>query len=235
MTWYYYGAKTQLGKHYPKPLYDTIIEPFAGSAGYAQRYRNDPGRKVILVEKDPLVADLWRWMQTMTAEEILGLPTPIEGEYCDDPLLDRLVKMAAASNGVSRMTGPLKVPKRVVAVWPGMLKRMADRVDAVRDWKIIEGDYTRAPKKKATWFIDPPYQVTTPTKMKTAFPKGQGYRHNLLDYDALRDWVRGLKGQVIVCEQEGADWLAGFESLKMAPDSQGKARHEVFVTWHREK
>ena len=32
---YYYGRKKQIAKYYPEPKYDTIVEPFAGSAAYS--------------------------------------------------------------------------------------------------------------------------------------------------------------------------------------------------------
>ena len=31
----WFGSKWSASKHYPRPLYDTIVEPFAGGAGYA--------------------------------------------------------------------------------------------------------------------------------------------------------------------------------------------------------
>jgi len=31
----YFGSKARIGNKYPKPIYDTIIEPFAGAAGYS--------------------------------------------------------------------------------------------------------------------------------------------------------------------------------------------------------
>lgn len=34
----YGGGKWLLAKHYPKPRYKTLIESFAGSAGYAMHY-----------------------------------------------------------------------------------------------------------------------------------------------------------------------------------------------------
>ena len=45
----YYGSKYIRAPLYPRPRYDIIIEPFAGSACYATRRHNR--RKVILVEK----------------------------------------------------------------------------------------------------------------------------------------------------------------------------------------
>src|SRR3990167_8941757 len=47
--WTYYGGKWKVGPRYPVPLHDTIIEPFAGAAGYSLRYFD---RKIILIEKD---------------------------------------------------------------------------------------------------------------------------------------------------------------------------------------
>ena len=35
---YYYGRKQKIFGKYPKPQFDTIIEPFAGSAAYSMNY-----------------------------------------------------------------------------------------------------------------------------------------------------------------------------------------------------
>ena len=53
-----------------------------------------------------------------------------------------------------------------------------------------------------TWFIDPPYQ--------RANKRGYRYRLNEFDYSVLREMVLHVAAnghQVIVCEQDGADWL----------------------------
>jgi site-specific DNA-adenine methylase len=36
----YYGSKWRAARAYPPPLHRQIVEPFAGSAGYALRYRS---------------------------------------------------------------------------------------------------------------------------------------------------------------------------------------------------
>lgn len=236
---YYYGAKNQLAKHYPAPSWGTIIEPFAGSAGYSQFWRKTI-RQAILIEKDERVVELWHQLLRMTPEAILALPTPEVGAYYDQPM-DMLIKMAAASNGVSAMAGPLACPKRVVGVWPGMLRRMAARVDDLRNWVVIHGDYTDSIDyvqrhypvgSRFTWFIDPPYQPRATTS-KAWTPLGAGYRGAGLDYAALGAWVDELPGQVIVCEQEGADWHPGFRPLRVNQDSQGRFSQEVIATWER--
>ena len=38
-----------------------------------------------------------------------------------------------------------------------MRDRVARQVEYIKHWRIIEGDYSLAPNRKATWFVDPPY------------------------------------------------------------------------------
>ncbi|MFL6862652.1 MAG: hypothetical protein ACJ8DZ_06610, partial [Allosphingosinicella sp.] len=58
-------------KLYPAPRYNTIIEPFAGSAGYSLRYHE---RTVILYEIDPVVVAVWKYLIGVTPREILAIP-----------------------------------------------------------------------------------------------------------------------------------------------------------------
>lgn len=69
--WRYYGGKWRAAPRYPQPRYDTIIEPFAGSAGYSLRY---PERRVILVEKYTVIAEMWRYLIAVTPAEVLRIP-----------------------------------------------------------------------------------------------------------------------------------------------------------------
>lgn len=62
-------------------MYDTIIEPFAGSARYALRYAD---RKVILNDLDPTIAGIWRYLiHEATPERIAQLPELKVGERLD--------------------------------------------------------------------------------------------------------------------------------------------------------
>ena len=77
---YYYGRKKQIAKCYPKPNFNTIIEPFAGSAAYS--LHNDNWKKhVILIEKDKKVFDIWDWLINKASEkDIRNLPELKVGE-----------------------------------------------------------------------------------------------------------------------------------------------------------
>ena len=65
----YYGGKWRdAAKHYPPPKYQLIVEPFAGSAGYALRYHE---HEVVLCERDPVIAAVWEYLISVEPEEIL--------------------------------------------------------------------------------------------------------------------------------------------------------------------
>ena len=209
----FYGGKWRCAPRYPPPRHRTIVEPFAGSAGYSLRHAH---RQVILVERDPAIAATWRYLLHETPAGILALPDIRMDETVDDlPVCEeaRLLIGWWLNNGSS-------LPKRRPSAWmrrdraqggPGwttgggrlawgrrVRERIAAQLGAVRHWTLIEGDYTDAPDVEATWFVDPPYSVA-----------GRHYRYGSarLDYGALADWCRSRQGQAMVCENVGADWL----------------------------
>ena len=69
--WGYYGSKSKIVNYYPKPIYDTIIEPFAGTAQYSLKYFD---KDVILVDKYDVIVRLWKWLQQCSPKDILSLP-----------------------------------------------------------------------------------------------------------------------------------------------------------------
>ena len=88
---------------------------------------------------------------------------------------------------------------------------------------MIEGGYDLAPDVEATWFIDPPYNNAV----------GRYYIHGpeALDYESLGRWCQSRRGQVMVCENDGAEWLpfSPFETLKAGVNGSGSKE----VLWQR--
>lgn len=219
--WRYYGGKWRSAPRYPAPRHATIIEPFAGAAGYAMRY---PNRRVILVERYAVIAEVWRYLIGVSASEVRRIP-----------LVDAVDDLPAWVPpggrwlvGFSMNSATTSPRKAISAGWRRLRDergrnfggwteahraRVAEQVDAIRHWSIIEGDYTEAPDIEAVWFIDPPYNNAA----------GRHYVHADINYGTLGNWCRGRAGQVIVCENEGADWLPfrAFATMKAGPRSVG--------------
>lgn len=83
--WYFYGRKKKIIASYPPPTHPTIVEPFAGSASYALHADNWQ-RRVILIERDPVLAALWRWViHEATEQDILNFPDPELGVQTPPP------------------------------------------------------------------------------------------------------------------------------------------------------
>lgn len=213
----YYGGKWRAALHYPPPLHRTIIEPFAGAAGYALRYFD---RNVILVERNPKVAATWRYLLRASAEEIRALPL-IEAEesvedlfVCEEArfLIGWWINKGTAAPRC-RPSAWMRSSTHNTSFWgPKIRERIASQVDSIRHWQLIEGDYTDAPNITATWFIDPPYVGA-----------GKHYPTRVNDFAALGAWCQARQGQVMVCENVGATWLPfrPFLRTQTNPSSRG--------------
>lgn len=97
----------------------------------------------------------------------------------------------------------------------GVRQRIADQLKHIRHWKVKLGSYAELPNRLATWFVDPPYQNKC----------GRSYRFHKVDFDHLGLWCKSRLGQVIACEQEGADWLP-FQPLRKITGISGKVTTE---------
>lgn len=206
----FFGSKWRSAYKYPAPEHDTIIEPFAGGAGYSLRHYR---KNVILIERDPKLHGAWLFAQRASVAEILALPDLQPGQSVDDlqvPQEARWLVGMWLNSGVAR---PCKTPSAWMnekrdpkygapsrcQFWgQGIRERLAAQRPLIQHWTLIHGDYTCAPGIEATWFIDPPYIV-----------HGAHYvfGSKLIDYPALGAWCKARRGQVIVCENVGADWL----------------------------
>lgn len=225
----YYGGKWRNAvKLYPTAEHDVVVEPFAGSAGYAIRNWQ---KQVVLCDIDPVVAAVWRYLIRVPAAEILSIPDIGPDDSVDDlPICQEARYLVGfwLNRGSSR---PKKRPSKWMrdgnrpgSFWGDRVRQtIARQVDLIRHWKVYCCSYEICPAfGPATWFIDPPYQVA-----------GQHYRHGAagLDYTSLGQWCRNRSGQVIVCENQGADWLP-FAPLADVKTTRGGRSNEVY--WTRE-
>lgn len=199
--WGYFGSKSKIIKHYPSPNYDKIIEPFAGTAQYSLKYFE---KDIMLIEKYDVIVRIWKWLQTCSKKDILGLPRLKYKENVDDFYWD--CEEAKWLVGFI-ITGAPSQPKKTASKWKTILRPntqnyklnlIADNLYKIRHWKIVLGDYKDINNERATWFIDPPYQYG-----------GQYYKfgNKNINYSELSRWCMSRTGQVIVCENSKADWM----------------------------
>lgn len=232
--WRFYGGKWRAAPHYPKPEYATIIEPFAGSAGYSLRYAD---RKVILIERDPVIAELWRYLISVTGEELRRIPDVMSVDELPSwvpeggrSLVGFVMNDACARPRERLSAGRLKLRSmgRHFEGWtPARAERTAQAVEGIRHWKVLEGSYHIAPDVEATWFVDPPYSG----------PAGRHYVFDAIDYSDLAHWSKSRKGQVMVCENVGADWLpfVPFKDLKGGIGKFGTKEKSREALWENRK
>lgn len=219
--WSYYGAKFRMARKLGPPQRGVLIEPFAGSACYAC-YWAGYTTKTILIDADPLIAGLWRYLINVRETEIMRLPINIEGvdemkRTCQEAkwLVGFWFNKGLARPAVNRSSWA-RNPLFHRNLWSEPIReRIASQLQHIRHWQIMEGSYTTAPNIEAHWHIDPPYQGA-----------GYGYKCNTIDYPSLGTWCRARKGFVQVCEHSDADWLP-FVEFARTKGTLGKGRKSV--------
>lgn len=199
----FFGSKWRTVPSYPPPEHDLIIEPCAGSAGYATRYAD---RNVLLIDRDPVVVGVWEYLTRVKPEELLSIPDvrehiseiavwPQEARWLVGFWLNKGSGTPKSTPSAWCRTG--RYPNQF---WGAAVKqRLAQQVQHIRHWRVLHGTFCQAPLVRATWFIDPPYSAAC----------GRRYRggHRGLSYSALGEWCWRRRGLAIVCEQAGARWL----------------------------
>lgn len=210
---YYYGRKKQIAKYYPMPNFDTIVEPFAGSAAYSL-FGINWKKNVILIEKDPQVYEIWNWLiNDATVTEIEKLPNLQVGEKSSE-----FLHIIHAATKMAFHFKTIKVTPVLNRNWEISKRLMAENLFKIKHWKIINGDYSLAPNLEATWFIDPPYKGDG----------GMGYRFSSkqLNYEQLANWALTRKGELIFCEGKDGDYLP-FSPLIELKGIAGKSSKEM--------
>lgn len=219
----FYGSKWNAARYYPPPAHGRVIEPFAGSAGYATFYG---ATSVTLIDRDPIIAGVWSFLMRASAREILALPEITEaGDSVDNYALHQEARWLI---GFWLNRGSAQ-PKRTRTAYSARLDRsqlnwgarakarIAAQLDRLSGWSVICGNYDAAPDHTATWFVDPPYQ-----------DKGRFYRVPFADHGALGQWCRSRSGLLIACEGPGATWLP-FQPMGSFKSSGGRAEESVFI------
>ncbi len=222
----YYGGKWRDAlKHYPPPDHETIVEPFAGSAGYAMRYAS---RNVVLCELDPVLAEVWRYLISVRSSEVLKIPDLKQGQTVDDLKVPQEARWLVGFWLNRAAASPRRSPSRWMrdGIRPGSFwgkrvrETVASQVEFIRHWKVFNCSYEDCPEPgPATWFVDPPYEAA-----------GRHYRFGSeqIDFRELASWCLSRAGQVIVCENGGATWLPFRELADVKTTRANRRSKEVY-------
>ena len=212
----YYGSKSKIVDVYPPPKFDKIIEPFAGSARYSLKYwQND----VLLVDKCPVIIEVWNYLKNASEQDILKLPRLNTGQTIDDFKLSDIERkfmgfMVQDGTTGMRRTASYFAVKRMDKKFSFIIKNL----HKIKHWEIRLDSYENLINEEATWFVDPPYQFG-----------GHEYKmsNKNINFKELAEWCESRNGQVIVCENTKADWLP-FKPMK---EMQGTMFKTVEAIW----
>lgn len=192
----YYGAKSKIISHYPEPKYDVIVEPFAGSAAYSQRYWD---RHVILIDLFPAIVSCWDFLIAATKQDILDLPDVTRETRVKELNLPIGARNLIGFHINRASTAPRNVPTvRCLESWNRGKSKLAEIVHHFDNWIILDGGYDDLTNDECTWFIDPPYQFGGEHYVKSSTD---------LDFQSLGNFCKTRQGQTIVCENIKATWM----------------------------
>lgn len=199
----YFGGKTKLAKYYPDPQYNIIIEPFAGSAQYSlygERWKKD----VLLYDKNIKIVEIWQYLLNASSKDILELPEPLQKSDIRDyqfPCRGARNLIYNLCSGGSCHFG--NKTGKYGNVHTSKI-RIAKNLYKIKHWQIFHEDYRNIPNLKATWFIDPPYQI-------------MGYRYPIhdIDYSTLLHWSLSRLGEIIICENTQSTWCPNLKPIKL--------------------
>lgn len=194
------GSKWRSARRYPAPIYNTVIEPFAGGAGYSLWYEPD---RVRLFDVEPKIEAIWDYVLRGDLEQLPRSLTA--GADIRDMHMPRgceeLVRSTLFPGGGANTVPPGDRIEHFSVRGESKWASVRESILKVRegDWDFQRMSFEELNNIEATWFIDPPYQHF--------HAANKAYKFDPIDYTKLADWVLSRRGQVIVCEGEGADWL----------------------------
>lgn len=228
-----YGSKSKIAHLYPKPQHNLIIEPFCLTGSYSWLHRKD--HEVWLNDLDSRTFSMWKFLTSPDASDIVReyvpdhvdvgtrISTLIPAEFTG---LQELCR-AEANQGTQGAKGVHDQVTSMGAKCWKVRRKLLEVIPEVRNWKVTNHPYEALMNVEATWFVDPPYIGAA------------GHRYRLgssqIDYEHLGWWCLNRRGQVIVAEGEGADWLEfqPFEHPRVQIRSRYQKSSAKEVMFHR--
>lgn len=204
----YYGSKSKVVQHYPAPQFDKIIEPFAGAANYSLKHC--VRKRVLINDLNADIYKLWKYLQTLTIEEIEAIPQMKQGDDIRTMDISDDMRLLLGFVTVRGVASPHNIYSSQSVIGDSVRQtknRLKKYYNRVKDWEVANLDYRELKNEEATWFIDPPYQFGG-----EHYPKSS----KQINFEELAEWCKSRNGQVIVCENTKADWLPFKPMIKLS-------------------
>lgn len=170
----WYGSKWSASRRgrYPQPIGDTVVEPYAGGAGYSLCFAD---RCVVLAESDGNLFALWHWLiHHATESAIREIPIGVPAGYD--------IRGLGLSDGQALLLKHWQRTNNVGDCWttspwghlPGQWTantraRVAEQSQAIKHWQIVKPGAVKWSLDGATYFIDPPYLYNYRYRSSSAF------------------------------------------------------------------
>lgn len=199
----YYGGKSIVAHLYPEPVYRTLVEPFAGGAGYSLRHYE---RDVWLNDLWEPVYQVWKFVTSPDAlrlcrdriPQTVKIGTTIQNlSKPDDPVGLTYLMQSQFAQSAFGMSVRAKVSPFGAKCWQTFRARIDWWLPRIQHWRVTNLSYSDLTNVTATWYADPPYQNAA----------GSKYKESSIDYGHLAQWCRERQGQLIACDNSGATWL----------------------------
>jgi hypothetical protein len=230
-----FGSKWRLSKLLGSPLewkngdieINCIVEPFAGSAAYSTRF--GISKKVVLLDRDPMVTAIWRYLINVQVKDFLNLPLLGPNDdirnfnlpWVEEMFIRTWIGPQGNISNTHFAPGVWKLIESGIArgsFWSVQTRaRLAKQLSYIRDWTICH----KVNKLEMDWFDLNEYVDNTPNILWIVDPPYQDHQHNKvygklesnIDYVKLANWCQTRTGPVIIHEQHGATWLPGIPQL----------------------
>ena len=223
----FYGSKWRTASLYGDPRGSTVVEPFAGSAGFSVFWECDD---VWLFDIDPVIVGVWDYLIKATKFDFANLPLLSPGQSITDFNISQEAKWLigfwlnrGSSTPKLTLTEFSARSDKGQMVWGQKAKnRLMEQAGRIKTWRVSQSSYVNIDScqfgQSCYWFVDPPY-----------VEKGRYYKHRIAacDYSGLADWCKHLPGYGCVCENTGAGWLP-FENLSNAKSMRGRSLESVY-------
>jgi hypothetical protein len=214
-----------MARRYTKPKSKIVVEPFAGSAGFSTYWSPEVCH---LVEINPRVVEIWKYLIHAHPTDIMSLPSSIDS-------LSDLVGLPSGAKFLILMwanKGCADIPKSLspwyfnyrnsgdCSVWGKPVKdRISSQLTRIKGWTITLGNWSIAPTgKNIHMHVDPPFSCSA----------GRKYTFSEIDYTSLGEWCKTVDvDHIQVCESASADWLP-FRAIGKSETTRGKRSRTKF-------